>query len=149
MNNKKSSGGFLKALGIIFLVILIIGGVVFFGKCVYKKYIDNDSNSDGNPVLLNRAATTNDIQLEQSIEATLTNLKDSYIITPDVDINGLKLTFKFYDSSDNIVSTETKEIGNVAKSNDYTVSISHSLSDMLKIKKYQYYVSGGTVSYFA
>lgn len=149
-NQDRKSGSCLKSL-IITLIILaaLIGGGVFLVKCAYKKYVDNDANTDGNPVLLNRAATVDDIQLEQSFEATLTSLKDGYILVPKTDIKNLKLTLRYYDSSNNLVCTHTSELGNVYKSQSYTFSVSHTFADLFKISKYQCTVSGGTVSYFA
>ncbi|MCM1297049.1 MAG: hypothetical protein NC311_16035 [Muribaculaceae bacterium] len=146
---KKSGSGFLTFLGVILLLAIIIGGTVFIVKCTNKKYFDSDANSDGNPILLNRAATVNDFEFEQSFEATLTNLKDSYILIPKSDIKNLKLTLKYYDSSNNLVCTHTSEVGDATKNHSYTVSVSHTLTDLFKIAKYQYTVSGGTVSYFS
>lgn len=149
-NQDRKSGSCLKSLIIALIIIAaLIGGGVFLVKCYYKKYVDNDANTDGNPVLLNRAATVNDFQFEQSVEATLTSLKDSYILIPNTDIKNLKLTLKYYDSSNKVVCTHTSELGNVYKSQSYTISISHSFTDLFKISKYQCTVSGGTVSYFA
>ena len=145
---QRHNHGFLTFLGVVFLIILIIGGIVFVSKCAINKATDGETNTDGNPVLLNRAATINDFTLTESIEASITNLKESYILVPNVDIKNLEITFKYYDSSNNLVSTKTKIVGDVTKSSEYTVSIEHSLSEILKISKVSYYVSGGTVSYF-
>lgn len=146
---QKNSGGFLKFLGIVFLIILIIGGIVFVTKCALDKTSDNGINTDGNPVLLNRAATLNDFTLTESVEATITNLKESYILIPNVDIKSLEITFKYYDSSNNLITTKTKNVGNVTKNSEYTVSIEHSLTEIFKISTVSYNVTGGTVSYFA
>lgn len=150
MNNeqKENTGGFLKFLGIIFLIIIIVGSVVFVAKCALNKASDGEFNTDGNPVLLNRAATLNDFTLTESVEATITNLKESYILVPNVDIKDLEITFKYYDSSRNHITTKTKTIGNVTKSSEYTVSIEHSLSEIFKISTVSYNVTGGTVAYF-
>lgn len=93
-DNEKKGGGFLKFLGILFLIILIIGGAVFAVKCAINKTTEDGINTDGNPVLLNRAATTNDFTLNQDAEATILNLKDSYILIPNVDIKNLKINNK-------------------------------------------------------
>ena len=148
-DNEKKGGGFLKFLGVLFLIILIIGGAVFAVKCVMNKVTDDGINTDGNPVLLNRAATTNDFTLNQDVEATILNLKDSYILVPNVDIKNLSITFKYYDSSQKLLSTVTKDVGTVTKSSQYTVSVEHSLSEIFQINSYTYTVSGGTVSYFS
>ena len=148
-DNEKKGGGFLKFLGIFFLIILIIGGAVFAVKCAINKASDDGINTDGNPVLLNRAATTYDFTLEQDVEATILNLKDSYILIPNVDIKNLKITFKYYDGSNKLISTVSKDVGDVTKSSRYTVSVEHSLSEIFKINAYTYTVSGGTVSYFS
>ena len=148
-NEKKGGGGFLKFLGIVFLIILIIGGAVFAVKCAINKATDDGINTDGNPVLLNRAATTNDFELNQDVEATILNLKDSYILIPNVDIKNLTITFRYYDGSNKLISTVSKSIGDVTKSSRYTVSVEHSLSEIFKINSYTCTVSGGTVSYFS
>lgn len=148
-NTQKRSNGLLKAFVIILIIAAIVGGTVFVGKCALNKATNGGINTDGNPILLTRAATNNDIHLEQSIEASITNLKDSYIIIPNVDIKDLKITFKYYDSSKNLISTYTKEVGNVVKASSYTISVSHTLSETFTTSYYQYFVSGGTVSYFS
>lgn len=150
MNNeqKGNNGGFLKFLGIIFVIILIVGGVVFVAKCTLNQASNGEFNTDGNPVLLSRAATLNDFTLTESVEATITNLKESYILVPNVDIKNLEITFKYFDSSKNQIATKTKTIGNVTKSSEYTVSIEHSLTEIFKISTVSYNVTGGTVSYF-
>lgn len=145
----KSSGGFLKFLGVIFLIVLIIGGVVFIGKCAYKKYGDSNANTDGNPILLTRAATVRDISVEQTVKADILLLKDTYIVVPNVDIKNLILMIEFYDSSESLIYTDTHNLGDVVKSQSYTVTVSHSLSGIMRISKYSYVVKGGTVSYFS
>lgn len=142
-------GSFLKFLGGLFLFIIIVGSIVFIAKCAVNKASDGEINTDGNPVLLNRAATLNDITLTESVEATITNLKESYILIPNVDIKNLELTFKYYDSSNNLLSTKTKNIGTVSKGSQYTVSIEHTFTELLTISSVSYSVSGGTVSYFS
>lgn len=145
----KKNHGFLTFLGVIFLIILIAGGFIFIAKCAIDKASDGEFNTDGNPVLFNRAATLNDFTLTESVEATITNLKESYILVPNVDIKNLEITFKYYDSSKSLITTKTKIIGNVTKSSEYIVSIEHSLSEIFKISSVSCYVTGGTVSYFA
>lgn len=144
----KRNHGFLTFLGVVFLILLIIGGVIFIAKCTIKQANDGEFNSDGNPVSLNRAATVNDFTLTESISATISNLKESYKLVPNEDIKNLEITFKYYDSNNNIIATKIKNIGNVTKSSEYTISVEHSLSEFFSISKYSYYVSGGTVSYF-
>ena len=145
---EKKNGGFLKFLGIVFLIILIVGGIVFFAKCIINEASDGEGNTDGNPVFLNRAATLNDFTLTESVEATITNLKESYILVSNVDIKNLEITFKYYDSSNNLIATKIKNVCNVIKSSEYIVSIEHSLTEIFTMATVSYYVSGGTVSYF-
>lgn len=148
-NQNKPKGVFLKFLGVIFLLILIAGGIVFIAKCAINKASNQETNTDGNPILLNRAATLNDFELTENIGASILNLKESYTLIPNVDIKALELTFKYYDNSNNLISTKVKQIGDVTKSTEYTVSIEHSFSEMIKLEKVNYFVTGGTVSYFS
>lgn len=147
--NKKSGGGFLKFLGVIFLIVLIIGGTVFIGKCAYKKYGDSNANTDGNPILLTRAAAYNDISVEQTVKATILFGKDTYVIVPNVDIKNLRVMLEFYDSSQSLIYTDTHTLGDVVKSQSYTITVSHSYSAINRISKYSYKVTGGSVSYFS
>ena len=121
---------------------------MFFAKCIINEASDGEGNTDGNPVVLNRAATLNDFTLTESVEATITNLKESYILVSNVDIKNLEITFKYYDSSNNLIATKIKNVGNVIKSSEYIVSIEHSLTEIFTMATVSYYVSGGTVSYF-
>ncbi len=148
-NESKKSGGFLKALGVIFLILLIVGGTVFIGKYVYKKYGDNNANTDGNPILLTRAATINDISVEQTVKADILLLKDTYTIVPEVDIKNLKIMIEFYDSSESRIYSDTHTLGDVVKSQSYSITVNHSLSAIMRISKYSCKVTGGTVSYFS
>ena len=148
-DNKRQGGGFLKFLGILFLIVIIIGGIVFIAKCVINQASDEGINTDGNPVLLNRAATNNDFDLTESVEATILNLKETYILVSNVDIKDLEITFKYYDSSNKLITTKTKYIGNVTKGSEYTVSIEHTLSEIFSIDHLTYAPTSGTVSYFA
>lgn len=148
-NQSKSNGSFLKLLGVVFLILIITGGLVYAAKLMLNKATDGKANTDGNPVLLNRAATLNDFTLTESVESSIINLKESYILVPKVDIKNLEITFRYYNESDEIIVTKTKSVGNVKKSSEYTVSIEHSFSELMKIDYLKYSVSGGTVSYFS
>lgn len=149
MSNNKTSKILLKIILFVVIPILIVGGTIFIAKYVINKKVDGGINTDGNPLLLNRAATLNDFTLTQDVEATIINLKESYILVPNIDIDNLEITFKYYDKSKNLISTKTKSVGKITKSSEYTISIEHSLTDLLKIDYVKYYVTGGTVSYFS
>lgn len=141
-NQSNKSGGGVKYLIVTLIVVVaVLCGGILFVKFAYKR--------TGGRAPLNRSATVNDFTFEQSVEATISNFKDSYILIPKSDIKNLKITIKYYDSSNNIVCTHTSEVGNVYKSQSYTVSVNHTLSEIFQISTYSYTASGGTVSYFA
>lgn len=88
---------------------------------------------------LTRAATNNDIYVEQS---SLT----SYRIKPNEDIDNLELEFKFYDSKHALVETQTKEVGNVTKGNEFTVTVQVENFNAIFSSYYQVNVINGYVS---
>lgn len=98
--------------------------------------------------LFTRKATINDIYIDLSQEISL-NME--YKINPHVDIKELELTFQFYGTNENLITTKTKFVGNVKKDVEYSVTISlfdFSFPDLFKIKSVKAKVSGGSVSYF-
>ncbi|MDE6441886.1 MAG: hypothetical protein K2L12_03920 [Clostridia bacterium] len=135
--------GFLK-----FLIVILIIGIFIFSIVKFVDCLNNPHNSDGGTKLLSRSASNSDIKLEQSVEATIMNLKDSYIVIPNCDIQNLQITFTYYNSSGNALSSVTKDIGSVVENSSYTITIDHTISEIISIEKYSYSVTGGTVSYF-
>ncbi len=142
-SDTKSSHSFLSFLGAIVLLFLLVCGLVFVAKCSIKKMSDGEYNSDGNPILFSRAAAKKDFTLTENY-----TLNQSFKLIPNVDIKDLEITFKYYDSDRKVISTKAKYIGNVTKSMEYTVKMDFYFFDSEFYKTPDYYVSGGTVSYF-
>ena len=147
-SDTKSSHSFLSFLGAIVLLFLLVCGLVFVAKCSIKKMSDGEYNSDGNPILFSRAAAKKDFTLEDNIPATALYLKTSFTLVPKVDIDDLEITFKYFDSENKVISQNIKYVGNVKKSAEYTVTLDIYIIDSEFYKTPDYYVSGGTVSYF-
>lgn len=146
----KSGGGILIKVLVAFIIsALIFGGLVAIVKYVINQNTEGGINTDGNPILLTRAANISDIEINQDVEASIFNLKDTYVLIPKVDINNLTVTFAYYDDSDNFIKTREYNFGNVKKNVSYEASISHTVTELFTITKVQYRVSGGSVSYFA
>lgn len=161
-NNKKKSHGFLTFI----IVILILGGVIF-GAIKFISCINSDNGSSpshtlgstsgansgsGNstPQLFSRSANNGDISVQYS--ENITTLSDEFKIKPNVDIKNLSLTFTFYDSNLKSIKSISKNVGNVSKGLEFTVTISiteFSFTEIFKISKVSTSVTGGTVSYFA
>ena len=96
--------------------------------------------------ILTRNANNNDIYVDTSEEISL-NIK--YTVIPNVDINGLELTFKYYDTDYNLLTTKVENLRNVKKGIQYTVSVSlfeFNFLDLLKINRVSIGLTGGTVS---
>ncbi len=99
--------------------------------------------------LLSRDAKNSDIDFDLSNEFSL-NIE--YKITPIVDINNLEITFKYYDKNNNLLTTKIKNVGNVEKDIEYSITVSlteFSFLDVFKLHSVSARVTGGTVSYFA
>lgn len=134
-----------------FLVIAIIVGVIFGIIKIIDIYSNRDgegnvANKDGNPILLERAARYSDISVTESTEASLSNLKDTYIVVPRYNIKNLQITFSFYNDSGEKIKQITKDLGNVVANSQYTITVGHTLSELSNITKYGYSVTGGSVS---
>ena len=122
----------------ILVVALFIGGAILTGcSC---------SNS---PQLFTRAATNNDVYIDLSEELSL---NVTYKVTPNVDIDNLEITFKYYDNNKKLLATKYRTLGNVKKGVQYSVYVSFgefSLWDLFKITSTSARVTSGSVSYFA
>lgn len=128
-----------------FIIIIAIIGLIIFGITTTINHFSNPTNNDGNN-LTNRSANNSDIQLKNG---DFLNFK----ITPKNDITNLEITFQFLDNSKNLITTKTKNIGNVKKDIEYSISFNlsdFSFTETLKLTSYytKYTVTGGTVSYF-
>lgn len=140
----KSGHGFLK-----FLVAIILIGSLIFGAIKIVDCASNPDNKDGASKLTSRSARYSDVTITQSDEFTLTN---KYKLVPHTDIDNLEITIHFSDSSQKLVKTKTKYIGNVVKNGEYTFSFSYSdfsIQEIWKIEYWRYEVTGGTVQYFS
>ncbi len=150
--HKHTNHTVLKFFTIFVAILFAVNSVLY---CIYKLYNkfdrNNEINTDGNPLLLNRSATTNDFTLVTDIEATITNLTISYILIPKYDIKNLEISFTFYNKSNKIIATKKKYISKVNQNTQYDISLPLTLSEFTNWNGYEpnYYVSGGTVSYFA
>lgn len=95
--------------------------------------------------LLTRKATNADIYIDLSQEISLSI---NYKVRPNVDINNLEIEFNYFDRNGTFLAYKTKNVGNVAKGQEITVSVSlteFSFTDLLKIYSTQAKVIGGTV----
>lgn len=137
----------------VLIVFLVIGGLtcsgVFLAKYAAFKKSNGNTNRDGNPITLTRSATVNDFSFEQDVEATITNLKDTYKIVPKVDIKSLSIKISYYKQDNSLLKSVTQSIGDVYANSTHRFSVSHTLSDIYYMYKYSYNVVGGTVSYFS
>lgn len=137
-----------------FLVIAIIIGAIIFVvvKCIdYKTQNNGDTptNTQGQQHLTRRSARASDISISQSSEFSLSAI---YKLTPNVDIEDLQVTIYFLDGSNNNVATKVKAIGNVIANTEYSFSFGmtdFNLSELMKMQRWRWEVTGGTVSYFA
>ena len=103
----------------------------------------------GTPETLTRDATADDFTLTLDPLTEKTTYKHTYKIVPNIDINGLKISFKYFDSGDNLIYNQERYLGDVKKDRDYFASISFSIVDFPKIADFKYTVLAGTVTYIA
>lgn len=132
----------LAIIGIILLIVIIFAVI----QCSLNN--NRTENKSQTPQLLRRSARKSDVYIN-SAEYSLGN---SFVLTPNIDIEGLEVTFVFYDSNRSEVCRKVKYIGNVTEDNDYTISIGlteFSFSEILTIQYVSTEISGGSVSYFA
>lgn len=131
------------------LLILAVIAVIFFGAFKVVDCANNPENTDGAGKLTSRSARYSDVSITQSDEFTLTT---KFILVPQTDIDNLEVTIHFSDSSQRIIKSKTKTIGNVVRNGQYTFSFNYnefSLQETLNIEYWRYEVTGGTVSYFS
>ena len=141
-------------LKIVIAIILVLITIFVVVKIIeYQHSISsttNQGNSDGNTKLFSRSANNGDIFVDGEIDWS--NLGVKYIITPQVDINNLRVTICLLDDNKTILTTIEKTLGNVEEGVQVSVSISLlelSLSNIWNTKYESISVSGGTGSYFA
>ncbi len=99
--------------------------------------------------LLTRKATNADIYIDLSQEISFSI---NYKVKPNVDIDNLEIEFNYFDSNGTFLAYKTKNVGNVTKGQEITVSVSlteFSLTDLFKIYSTQAKVIGGTVPIFS
>ncbi len=129
------------------LIIAIIIGTII-GIIIQEKDTDTPKGENTETAFMSRSAQNSDINAET--ELNLSKLGTDVIITPEVDIQNLKIRLDFYTSDNQFVKSIEKYIGDVKENTkeSTTVSISSfSLSETLKIAKAKIEVIGGTVYY--
>lgn len=141
-------------LGIVFTGLLI-GGGVFVAKQINAKKQQTENpgsvvNTGGNPIRLTRAATWQDIDVNEieSISDALV-AKRRFNIVPKVDITNLTVTITFRDKDEKKLKNCSQSFGNVIKNSTYIMTCEFEFIQSLKIGTYQANVSTGEVSYFA
>ena len=137
---KRSGGCFLKVLGCILLLVLLVP--IF--EMATAKGLSSCANSNSNSSKpFTRDATNADVHIDFSYPS-LTSV--CITIRPYHDIDNLKLTIKYLDKNGNTITSEQKTIGNVKEGMEYNTYL-NVLEFPSKTDKYSVGVSGGTVSY--
>lgn len=138
-NSKKSHNIFIPLI----VCILVIAVVAW----IFQSSTNKD-NTD-TPTLTTRKATINDISITSN-ENNIISIEMT--ITPKYDIDNLEITVNYYSSSNNLLKTISKNIGDVKKDGKYTEQVyitDFSFSQIMELSYCKYKVTGGTVSYFA
>jgi len=145
----KKKHGFLKfilTIAIIAIVALVLFKVV---DC-----LTNPDNDDGHLNPTTRTARQSDISVKEG-SISISELGCNYVVTPNVDISGLKLSVRIYNKDETLSSTKSFYIGDVEKNNQYTfvyklndlnISFSDLWSWLTDDFYWTYEVTGGTVS---
>ncbi len=142
----------------VLVVTFLIIFVVVVGSCLVRLGNGvsisggNKDNSDGKYKLFSRSATLNDIIIDSKIDFNA--LGEEFVIYPQNNIKGLKITIAFLDEGKEELTSVSKFLGDVEKSKQVSFTISFleldlSLSSILEITYDRCIVSGGTVSYFS
>ena len=108
----------------------------------------NKDNTD-TPTLTTRKATTNDIIISSN-DSNLISIE--IVVTPKHDIDNLEITINYYNDSNNLLKTVTRNFGDVKKDGKYTQQVyitDFSMSQIFQLSYCKYSVTGGTVSYFS
>lgn len=139
---KRRNGGLIFAcIGSFVSLVGISLGIIFIGN----KSINTNSSNVPN-ILTERKATSDDYTFNQSEEATLTTLKDTYKILPKYDIKDLQIEITYYkESLSDVVKKTTIEFSSVTKGSTYYKEITHTISEMMSIKRYSYKTLSGKV----
>lgn len=153
-NTKKSHGGLTFFIVIIVLSVCIFGIVKLIQYQQTKQPVDGQhttqGNLDGTSHLFRRSANLNDVTI--STELDLASFGSKIIIMPKVDISMLEITVNFLDSNKKLLTSTSKQVGNVKKGVQATFSISLfelGFSVAWNTKYNTVAVTGGTVSYFS
>ncbi len=130
---------------IVAVIFTIVAAVTIFA---IVRLVDRESgNSDR--TLTSRPATYSDIKVTMSGDFSLSAI---YYIKPYVDISNLQITMKFYKSNDELIVSKVKTIGNVSEGQEYSIKFGitdFTFSQLMDMTKWNYEVTGGTVSYFS
>ena len=133
----------------IIAILLIIAIVIFSFVKLIECATTNNQNKDGATHLTSRSARNNDISI--STDTDWSSLGTRIIITPNIDIDDLKITVNIQNSSKTTIYTTQKFIGDVKKNVQTSCSVTLSelgWNNSLNAKYVSVTVSGGTVSYF-
>lgn len=143
---KRRNGGLIFAcIGSFVSLVGISLGIIFIGNTSTNTNIGNTSGSMPF-IALERDATSDDYSFSQSEEATLTTLKDTYKILPKYDIKNLQIEITYCkDSIADVVKKTTIEFSSVTKGSTYYKEITHTISEMMSIKRYSYKTLSGKV----
>ena len=131
-----------------FLIALPICCVVVIAGINAVEFVTNKTNPDGAKSIFRRSADYKDVIIEHGYEF---DISDNYEITPRADIKNLKITINFLNSSNKVITSKTKVVGNVKAKSHYKLSFSLSeftASEILTIRYWNSEITGGTVSYF-
>ena len=124
-------------LAISALLIILFIGIAFFDTC-------ENISCKGCDTVFSREATIEDLEIDTSI-----NIDGIYLqIHAQENIEDLEITVKIYSSDNNLLKTESIEIGYVSKGNVYTKKLSFSGLDFSEILRASYVkcsVTQGTI----
>lgn len=129
---KNEKGSTLKVIfGVTICIMIVLFVVAYFS--------DNIN-------LIFRKAKAEDIYIDTAQEISL-NI--TYEMTPNTNIDGLELTFEYYDNNYKLQTTKVERIGNVKKGIKYSINVSmaeFSLSQLFKINRVKCSVTNGRVA---
>lgn len=123
-----------------YLLIAIIAFLLFSLTCLTGCF-------ETTKKVFSRDAKTSDISINLSQEFSL-NI--TYEMKPKVDIEGLELTFKYFDKNKTVITTKTKYVGDVTKDIKYSITVSlteFSFFEIFKLNSVSMAVTNGTVTY--
>lgn len=150
----------------IVIVIFIIAYVIFITVWVTREVmlstnetseaksssgaINTTTTTTITPKLFTRDANSGDIVVDSELD--FSSLGAKFVITPQRDIDGLKIEINFLDKNKETLYTKKKTLGNVTKGVQVSFSISLFDLDITTVFKTEYTsisVTAGTVSWFS